>query len=199
MSKGMDETRKRLLDHGVALMLMNGYRGAGLADILKAAQVPKGSFYYYFENKEAFGAEAIEHYLAPFLRRLSERLREPGKNGLDAVAAYFQELAGELEANGFTGGCLLGNLMGEIADSSPAARAALKRGVDRYRDLLAEGLARAQAEGAARKDRPARAMADLLIDGWQGAMLRMKIEQSATPLHAFIEEMLLGYCAARPN
>jgi TetR/AcrR family transcriptional regulator, transcriptional repressor for nem operon len=192
----MDETRKRLLDHGVALMLMNGYRGAGLADILKAAQVPKGSFYYYFESKEAFGAEAIAHYLAPFLRRLTARLREPGNNGIGAVAAYFRELASELEANGFRGGCLLGNLMGEIADASPAAREALKQGVDRYRDLLAEGLARAQAEGVARQDRTARAMADLLIDGWQGAMLRMKIEQSSAPLHAFIEETLLGYCAA---
>ncbi|BDV35385.1 TetR/AcrR family transcriptional regulator [Methylocystis iwaonis] len=194
--KNTDETRKRLLDHGVALMLMNGYRGAGLADILKAAQVPKGSFYYYFESKEAFGAEAIGHYLAPFLRRLTERLREPGKSGLDALAGYFRELAGELEANGFKGGCLLGNLMGEIADASPASREALKKGVDRYRDLLAEGLARAQTEGLARKDRSASAMADLLIDGWQGAMLRMKIEQSAAPLHAFIEETLLGYCAA---
>ncbi|MBL1258759.1 MULTISPECIES: TetR/AcrR family transcriptional regulator [Methylocystis] len=194
--KTTDDTRKRLLDHGVALMLMNGYRGAGLSDILKAAQVPKGSFYYYFESKEAFGAEAIAHYLAPFLRRLGERLREPGRNGLDALAAYFRELASELEANGFKGGCLLGNLMGEIADASPASRAALKKGVDRYRDLLADGIARAQIEGVARKDRSPRAMADLLIDGWQGAMLRMKIEQSAAPLYGFIEETLLGYCAA---
>jgi TetR/AcrR family transcriptional regulator, transcriptional repressor for nem operon len=191
-----DETRKRLLDHGVALMLMNGYHGAGLAEILKAAQVPKGSFYYYFESKEAFGAAAIEHYLAPFLQRLSERLRESGRNGLNALAAYFGELAGELEANDFKGGCLLGNLMGEIGDTSPAAREALKGGIDRYRDLLAQGLARAQEEGVARKDRTARAMADLLFDGWQGAMLRMKVERAATPLHAFIEETLLGYCAA---
>ncbi|WP_457795992.1 TetR family transcriptional regulator C-terminal domain-containing protein [Methylocystis sp. S23] len=191
-----DETRKRLLDHGVALMLQGGYHGTGLADVLKAANVPKGSFYYYFENKEAFGAEAVAHYLAPFLRRLGDRLAEPGKNGMEAIAAYFRDLARELEANDFKGGCLLGNLMGEIGDTSPAAREALKKAVDRYRDLLARGLARGQSEGAVRKDREARAMADLLVDGWQGAMLRMKIERSAAPLHAFIEETLLFYCRA---
>jgi TetR/AcrR family transcriptional regulator, transcriptional repressor for nem operon len=191
-----DETKKRLLDHGVAMVLLKGYHGAGLADILAAAKVPKGSFYYYFASKEAFGAELVEHYLAPFLRRLVERLNAPGANGLEALGAYFRELAAELEANDFQGGCLLGNLMGEIGDTSPAARDALKNGVDAYRDLLAKGLARAQMEGVARPDRSARAMADLLVDGWQGAMLRMKVERATAPLNAFIEETLLGYCRA---
>jgi TetR/AcrR family transcriptional repressor of nem operon len=178
------------------MMLIKGYHGAGLTDILAAAKVPKGSFYYYFASKEAFGAELVGHYLAPFLRRLTERLAVQEMNGLEALAAYFRDLVVDLEANDFQGGCLLGNLMGEIGDTSPAAREALKRGVDVYRDLLASGLAKAQREGVARKDKPARAMADLLVDGWQGAMLRMKVERSAAPLHAFIEETLLGYCRA---
>jgi TetR/AcrR family transcriptional repressor of nem operon len=193
-----DDTKKRLLDEGVAMMLARGYNGAGLAEVLKAAKVPKGSFYYYFASKEAFGAQAVEHYLAPFLRRLGERLGEPGLTGLEALTAYFRDLVADLEASDFRGGCLLGNLMGEIGDASPTARDALKRAVDRYRDLLAEGLARAQAEGVVRRDRDARAMADLLFDGWQGAMLRMKIERSAAPLNAFIEATLIGACAATP-
>jgi hypothetical protein len=40
-------------------------------------------------------------------------------------------------------------------------------------------------------------MADILTNGWQGALLRMKIERSAAPLHAFLDEVLLGYCARR--
>ncbi|MEF3366391.1 TetR family transcriptional regulator C-terminal domain-containing protein [Methylocystis sp. 9N] len=191
-----DATKKRLLDHGVALMLRNGYHGTGLAEVLAAAKVPKGSFYYYFPSKEEFGAQAVEHYIAPFIRRLSEHLAAADRGGLDALAAYFNEMIGELEANDFAGGCLLGNLMGEIGGGSASAREALKRAVDRYRDLLAKGLARAQAEGAARQDREARALADMLVDGWQGALLRMKVERSAAPLRAFVDEMLLGYCRA---
>jgi TetR/AcrR family transcriptional regulator, transcriptional repressor for nem operon len=191
-----DDTRIRLLDHGVALMLRRGYHAAGLADILKAAQVPKGSFYHYFESKEAFGAEAIAHYIEPFLRRLQAHLSTPGRDGLAALAAYFGELSADLTANDFKGGCLLGNLMGEIGDSSPAARDALKCSVDRYRDLLAQGVARGQREGVARCDRSAESLADLLVDGWQGAMLRMKIERSDAPLRGFIDETLLAYCRA---
>lgn len=191
-----DATKKRLLDHGVALMLRKGYHGAGLADVLAAAKVPKGSFYYYFPSKEEFGAQAIEHYIAPFVQRLGEHLAAPGQGGLEALSNYFRESISELEANDFAGGCLLGNLMGEIGDSSAPAREALKKAVDRYRDLLAKGLARAQAEGAARQDRDARALADMLVNGWQGAMLRMKVERSAAPLRAFVDDMLLGYCRA---
>ncbi|GLI92632.1 TetR/AcrR family transcriptional regulator [Methylocystis echinoides] len=191
-----DDTRKRLLDQGVAMMLAGGYHGTGLAEVLKAAKVPKGSFYHYFASKEEFGAQAVEHYLAPFLRRLGEALAAPGRNGLEALSAYFEDLARELEANDFKGGCLLGNLMGEIGDSSPAAREALGKAVARYRDLLAAGLARGQVEGVIRADRDARGMADILFDGWQGAMLRMKVARAAAPLRAFIEETLRGYCGA---
>ncbi len=42
-------------------------------------------------------------------------------------------------------------------------------------------------------------MADLLFDGWQGALLRMKIERSAAPLNSFIESTLLGACRLDPQ
>ena len=198
MSKrdALDDTKRRLLDHGVALMLRNGYHGTGLADVLAAAKVPKGSFYYYFPSKEEFGAKAIEHYIAPYIERLGEHIAAPGRSGLDALTGYFNEGILEFEANDFAGGCLLGNLMGEIGDTSPPAREALKKAVDRYRDLLAKCLERAQAEGDVRADRDARALADLLLNAWQGAMLRMKVERSTAPLREFVEEVLLSYCRA---
>ena len=198
MSKrdALDDTKRRLLDHGVALMLRNGYHGTGLADVLAAAKVPKGSFYYYFPSKEEFGAKAIEHYIAPYIERLGEHIAAPGRSGLDALTGYFNEGILEFEANDFAGGCLLGNLMGEIGDTSPPAREALKKAVDRYRDLLAKCLERAQAEGDVRADRDARALADLLLNAWQGAMLRMKVERSTAPLREFVEEVLLNYCRA---
>lgn len=190
----IDPTKRRLLDHGVALILRNGYHGTGLAEVLTAAKVPKGSFYYYFASKEEFGAQAIEHYIAPFIVRLGEHMATPDRTGLAALTAYFREMIGELEANDFAGGCLLGNLMGEIGGASAPAREALKKAVDRYRDLLAKGLATAQSEGDVRRDRDAATLANLLVNAWQGALLRMKIERSAGPLREFVDEILLGYC-----
>jgi TetR/AcrR family transcriptional repressor of nem operon len=44
------------------------------------------------------------------------------------------------------------------------------------------GFCRAQKEGSIRNDKTAREIADLWVNAWQGALLRMKIEQSTAPL-----------------
>jgi TetR/AcrR family transcriptional regulator, transcriptional repressor for nem operon len=191
--RSIDSTKRHILDHGVALILKQGYHGTGLNEVLAAAKVPKGSFYYYFASKEDFGVQAVEHYIEPFIKELNAHL-EAKADGLSAIEAYFKTLITNLESGDFAGGCLLGNLMGEIGDTSEAARTALKKAVDRYRDLLESGLVRAQKEGTVRSDRSARAMADILTNAWQGALLRMKVERSAAPLRAFLDEVLLGYC-----
>jgi len=65
--------------------------------------------------------------------------------------------------------------------------------VRRYRDKLQEGLARAQQEGSFRRDLAAKDMADLLVNLWQGALLRMKIERSVRPLTQCCDMLLNGY------
>lgn len=187
------QTRARLLDRGVELLTEQGYHGTGLHDLLQGMGVPKGSFYNYFESKERFGAEVIGHYIEPFIERLRHHLGRPGIGGAEALADYFGELIAELQRRQFQGGCLLGNLLGEIGDTSPLCREALARAFHRYRDQLAEGIARGQGEGVFRRDKPAAELADMLADAWQGALLRMKVEQSVRPLEACCKTLLGEY------
>ncbi|BBL74568.1 TetR/AcrR family transcriptional regulator [Methylomagnum ishizawai] len=189
-------TREKLLDQGVAMIMERGYHGTGLQELLAGVGVPKGSFYNYFASKEEFCAEAIGHYIEPFIQLLEGHLARPGRDALAALKGYFGELIGELERRGYKGGCLLGNLIGEIGDTNEVCLAALRGAVHRYRDALERGLARAQREGTVRVDLEAGAMADLLADAWQGALLRMKVEQSTRPLEACIGGLLDGYFRA---
>jgi TetR/AcrR family transcriptional repressor of nem operon len=189
-------TREKLLAQGVALFTEQGYHGAGLQDILDRVGVPKGSFYNYFASKEEFGAAAVAHYIEPFIIRLDGWLKRPELDAAAALEGYFGELAAELERRQFAGGCLLGNLIGEIGDTSATCRAALGEAVRRYRDKLREGIRRGQREGVFRDDLDAEEMADFLSDAWQGALLRMKIEQSARPLEACCRHLLRGYFRA---
>ena len=188
--------REKLLAQGVALFTEHGYHGAGLQDILNRVGVPKGSFYNYFASKEEFGAAAIAHYIEPFIARLDDWLRRPELDAAAALEGYFGELIAELERRGFVGGCLLGNLIGEIGDTSPVCRSALSEAVHAYRDKLREGFERGQREGLFRADLGAEEMADCLSDAWQGALLRMKIEQSTRPLEACRQHLLHGYFRA---
>jgi TetR/AcrR family transcriptional regulator, transcriptional repressor for nem operon len=186
-------TRLRILDQGVSLLKERGYHGTGVQEILAAVGVPKGSFYHYFGSKEAFGAEVIRHYIEPFIERLEHFLNRGDLSGEGALNAYFAEMIEELQRTEFKGGCLLGNLIGEIADTSEVCRSALASALHRYRDKLREGITRAQAENAFRRDKSALEMADLLADSWQGALLRMKVEQSTGPLKTCCESLLRDY------
>ncbi len=181
--------RERLLDKGVQLLMERGYHGTGLQEILKEVGIPKGSFYNYFPNKEAFGAEVIAHYIEPFIEQLDDFLSRPELDPLTALRGYFEALIQELTDSQFKGGCLLGNLMGEIGDTSDLCRKALQRALHRYRNKIAEALEQAQQMNLVRRDRSAGELADFLVDYWQGALLRMKIEQSNAPLKAYMTEV----------
>ncbi len=172
------------------LLMQQGYHGTGLKEILDAVQIPKGSFYNYFGSKENFAAEVIQHYIEPFIQQLNTHLLNPDYDALSALKRYFNELITKLENADFKGGCLLGNLMGEIGDTSELCQKSLQSAVHRYRDLLQAGLRKAQQEGTVRTDKSAEDMADLLVNIWQGALLRMKIEQSSIPLKQCCQNLL---------
>lgn len=191
-----NELRDKLLDKGVALLMEQGYHGTGLQELVQSAGVPKGSFYNYFASKEAFSAEVVKHYIDPFIKQLEHHLQRKDVSADIALRAYFDELIEETERRNFKGGCLLGNLMGEIGDTSELAQASLRDAVHRYRDKLREGIARGQSEGIFRKDMDAKDMADFLVNVWQGALLRVKVERSVRPLTQFCDMLLNGYFRA---
>lgn len=182
--------RDNLLNQGITLLMGQGYHGTGLQEILDAVNVPKGSFYNYFSSKEDFGAEVIQHYIDPFITQLGAYLQQSDADALGAIQRYFDALIAELEKSGYKGGCLLGNLMGEIGDTSDVCRKSLQTAVTRYRNLLQSGLAKAQLQGTVRSDKSAEEMADLLLNAWQGALLRMKIEKSVAPVKQCCQDLL---------
>ncbi|MGJ0508641.1 MAG: TetR family transcriptional regulator C-terminal domain-containing protein [Methylocystis sp.] len=181
------------MDEGVLLLMEQGYHGTGLQEIVTKVGVPKGSFYNYFPSKEDFSAAVVRHYIEPFIRQLDAHLGAKGVPADAALAAYFDELISETESRDFKGGCLLGNLIGEIGDTSDLCQASLRNAIHRYREKLREGFARGQREGSFRTDIDAKDMADFLVNVWQGALLRMKIERSVQPLTQVCDMVLKGY------
>jgi AcrR family transcriptional regulator len=54
------DTREHILATGEQLCMHRGFTGMGLSELLKTAEVPKGSFYHYFRSKEAFGVACLK-------------------------------------------------------------------------------------------------------------------------------------------
>jgi AcrR family transcriptional regulator len=54
------ERKEQLLDHAATLFAERGYAETRVVDIVRAAGVAKGLFYWYFDNKEALFRELVE-------------------------------------------------------------------------------------------------------------------------------------------
>jgi len=118
--------KMRLLNKGVKLFSKYGYHGIGLKDILGAVKIPKGSFYYYFENKEDFGARVIDYYTEITQQLLTDSFTSTNVTGLDALQQFFDMSIKMLLSTGNKHGCLATNLGAEISHTSEVCRVAVE-------------------------------------------------------------------------
>ncbi|MFX0580859.1 TetR family transcriptional regulator C-terminal domain-containing protein [Nocardia nepalensis] len=186
-----DDTRQALVEEGAAGFLTNGYHGTGIKQVLDAVGVPKGSFYNYFDSKESFGRAIIDHHSLCVQRNLAEALGSTA-DPIAGLRAFFARLMDDFVQAEFTGGCLIANLGGEL-EGSEVLRESLAGAWHSWRDGVAVALRGAQELGTIRGDIDATELADLLLESWEGAVIRMKIERSLEPLHKCLRRLLDDY------
>ena len=189
--------RDNLLDAGRKVMFERGYRGAGIRDIASEAAAPQGSFTNHFRSKEAFASEVLDRYFDYVREIMQATLGDPSLSPRSRIRRYFDVITGKLEAEKWALGCLIGNLSLEISTDSEPLRAHLSRIFAEWREPFAACIAEAQAAGEIADDFPARDLADFLLAGWHGAMLRMKVDRSSTPLEQFKSIAFATFLARR--
>jgi TetR/AcrR family transcriptional repressor of nem operon len=191
-------TKATLIDVGTRLILEQGYHQTGIQDVLQAAGVPKGSFYYYFPSKEAFAREVIARFAAAYLARLEQYLGDTTAHPLTRLRRHQEDLLARFERRGCRGGCLIGNLSQELADHSPRLQAQLDAVLSSWRERYAQLFREAQAMGDLRADLDPEALADFYLDSFEGALLRAKVSKSPAPLRVFLTCMFDGVLHGRP-
>src|SRR5258708_12814410 len=100
------ETRSRLLEKGGDLVSTRGFNATGVQEITAAAGVPKGSFYNYFDSKEAFAVEILTEYWDSVVELYDPILREADTPPLSRTVPYFRGLADFPERQPFPPVCL---------------------------------------------------------------------------------------------
>ncbi|MEH6625152.1 MAG: TetR family transcriptional regulator C-terminal domain-containing protein [Motiliproteus sp.] len=180
-SKGQ-KTREHILEQGLQLFNDKGYHGTGLKEILDAAGIPKGSFYHYFESKEHFAVEIINHYRALEFDRWDSYFKDHDGCRLSQIRTVLDIIIEEYSQHTAKIGCLIANLSGELANSSPYFRSAIQAATELVLECIEKDMTIAQQQGSLRTDIPPRQLALLFWDSWQGAMLRMKVSRSTAPL-----------------
>lgn len=180
-----DDTRDRILRAGCELIATRGYSNTGINAILQAADVPKGSFYYYFSSKEDFGLAVIADFDAHYCAKLDAVLDQAKLAPLTRIRRYFEDGTREMVAHDYGRGCLIGNLAQELAGQNDAFRLALDDVFQRWTRRFAACLEAAQAQGDIAPDADCAALAEYLLSGWEGALLRAKVTRTTAPMRDF--------------
>jgi len=179
------QMREKLIEAGLKEIHANGFAATGIQKIVDDIKVPKGSFYNYFDSKEAFGAEVSDRYSEQALARLVGFLADAGKPPLRRLKAYFDDRAASFALRSHTQGCVLGNFSAETVDHSELIRQHVAAHFSRWSEVIAACLAEAQRDGTLASELPAGALADFILNSWEGALLRMRAERSGAPLEIF--------------
>ena len=176
--------RNDLIQAGRALIVRKGFNATGINDVLNTAEVPKGSFYYYFKSKEDFGLAIIEDAAKCYQQTLEATLGNQQISPLTRLHRYFEQGIAEMEACDCEEGCLFGNLAQEMSPQSSLFRDRLDQIFSDWEAYFANCLKAAYEAGELMQE-PSTDLAGFILSSWQGAMLRSKLACSTTPLQVF--------------
>lgn len=179
------DTKSVLLEAGSRLMLEKGYTNTGIQEIVNLSKVPKGSFYHYFESKEAFALGVIEKIDQNQRATLRQRLMDSTLSPVKRLSNHFALSAADMTAAPCRGGCLIGNLSQEMSSQSEMLRGRLAACLDGWKAEYAACIKEGQEQGEVRRDLCPMQLAEIVLSGWEGAVLRSKATNSTGPVEAF--------------
>ncbi|MDU9032752.1 TetR/AcrR family transcriptional regulator [Pseudomonas corrugata] len=174
------------------ILTEQGFAATGIDTVLKRVQVPKGSFYHYFESKEAFGQAVLERYADYFARKLDRCLSDLSVPPLQRLSNFVEEAKVGMAKYHFRRGCLVGNLGQEVLVLPDSFREQLELTLLDWEQRLSTCLEEAVELGEVLSTHDCRALAAFFWVGWEGAVLRARLVQHVRPLDIFFQGFLSG-------
>jgi TetR/AcrR family transcriptional repressor of nem operon len=170
----LPETKRHLVDAGVALMRQQGYTATTVEDICAAAGVTKGAFFHYFKSKEDIARAALQRFGlgqdlhdAPF-----RKLADPMDRVHGRLEFIMESVRGESK------GCLIGMIAQEMGLTSPEFRELCQGLFLHLANDFAADLAAAKAACAPGADFEPEKVAWLFVAIFQGSSLLAKVSGS---------------------
>lgn len=182
---GLSDTKAILIRSGIEVLTEKGYSATGIDEILRQVGIPKGSFYHYFNSKEAFGIELIKSYSAFFKHKLDKCFSDQTISPIERLKLFFDDAQQGMAKYDYRRGCLVGNLGQEMSALPDSFREQLKNVFIDWQLKIEAVLEEAQSNRDISTKLDCKQSAYLFWIGWEGAVLRAKLDQHPDALHAF--------------
>lgn len=171
------EMKQHILHTARPIIAGKGFAAVGLNEILSAAGIPKGSFYYYFSSKDQFGEVLLDSYFVEYLAQLEQILFAAQGTAASRLMSYWQAWEQTQSSQDAAYMCLAVKLGGEVSDLSEAMREALRKGTTQIMGRIADCIAEGRADGSISAPVDAAQAGMQLYELWVGASLLEKIHR----------------------
>ncbi|MCO4113951.1 acrylate utilization transcriptional regulator AcuR [Aeromonas hydrophila] len=188
------DTRDDLIRSGLELLTQNGFLSTGVDAIVKNANVPKGSFYYYFKSKEEYAQTVLNAYDSFFEHKLKKHLYVSSNAPIIRLENFIHDACDGIKKYKFTRGCLVGNMMQESPGLPPSFIKQLQDILESWQALVAACLSEALSSGEISSDMNDKQLAIIFWSGWEGAVMRAKLYCSIQPIYDFWDYFKASVC-----
>jgi len=178
-SKGR-ATRDRILQAAAELLAEKGAAGMSLDDVRARTGASRSQLYHYFDDRDDLVHAVIDVTTDAVLGRQGELLDHLDSwAGIDRWFDFMVQHQTEQQARG---GCPIGSLAGQLAESDPAARTAIAAGLERWETHLRDGLIRMKTRGKLRNDADPATLATATMASIQGGLLLTQVRRDPNQL-----------------
>ncbi|HEX6808457.1 MAG TPA: TetR family transcriptional regulator C-terminal domain-containing protein [Gemmatimonadaceae bacterium] len=181
-------TRARIVDAAAALIFERGVSGTSLDDVKAAASVSSSQLYHYFADKVALVSAVIAHQVDAVLGG-----QEPYLSHLDSMAAlraWRDAVVRVRRTLNCHGGCPIGSLASELAESDNTLRREAAAGFSRWAERIRVGLHAMRERGELRAEADPAVLATAILASTQGGILLSQAHRSTAPLEIALDTML---------
>ena len=178
-------TRLRIVEEAAALIHERGVAATTLEDVKAAAEVSGSQLYHYFPDKDDLVQAVIDYQADTIVQRNRRALSSP--NGVETWRNMVLTAAKRTKAKG---GCALGSLAGQLAETDPEARERIAAGFDQWADTIADGLRSLHADGKLPPGIDPDDLAITLLATLEGGLLLSQVQQKSRPFETAINTLL---------
>lgn len=164
--------------------------------MLDTTRTPKRSFYHHFNDKEDFALQVLDTYMSQVHAGIDARLRHTDRPPLTRVRDFFEMTQKSYREKDYMG-CLIGGLGQELSSVSDVFREKISQCFSEIASEMAICLKEARQLGELPKDTNVQEMAERLVDCWEGAALRSRLQRTPASLNSMLDFYFLAVTGVR--
>jgi TetR/AcrR family transcriptional repressor of nem operon len=181
-----ERTRARIVGAAARLIYERGVTGTTLEDIRAAAEVSGSQLQHYFADKDELVQAVIGHQADTIVGNQ----RQADLGGARGLQAWRDLVITTAQEAGGRGGCPLGSLGGQLAESDPKARGLIAAGFDQWSAAITDGLRALHGAGHLRAGLDPDDLAVTLLAAIQGGLLLAQVQRDTRPLETAVDTLL---------